>query len=87
MLRVWEFHVAAEFRRMGVGRALMEQVIASARQGGLKMIELETQNTNVQAVRFYRKMGFSLESIDLWQYFYLEGEETRQAAFFMKQRL
>ena len=86
-VRVWEFHVMAEFRRMGVGRALMQREIVKARQDGLRMMMLETQNTNMKAIRFYRKMGFSLESIDLWHYFALEAEQASQTAFFMKLRL
>jgi streptothricin acetyltransferase len=89
MLRVWEFHVLAEFRRMGVGRALMERVIVKARGDQLAMIMLETQNTNVKAIRFYRSLGFSIESIDLSppHYSLSEGQEVRQAAFYMKQKL
>jgi ribosomal protein S18 acetylase RimI-like enzyme len=86
-LRVWEFHVMAEFRRRGVGRALMEQVIAIARQAQLAMLMLETQNTNVKAVRFYRSLGFSLDAIDCSQYFDLGGAEATQVAFYMKRRL
>jgi streptothricin acetyltransferase len=87
LLRVWEFHVKDEFRRKGVGRALMEQVITKAQQDQLAMIMLETQNTNVQAVRFYRSMGFTIHAIDLSHYSDLGGAEASQVAFFMKRRL
>jgi streptothricin acetyltransferase len=87
LLRVWEFHVMAEFRRMGVGRALMEQVVAKAQQANLPMIMLETQNTNVKAIRFYRSMGFTLEAIDLSQYFNLDNSDASATAFFMKRWL
>jgi ribosomal protein S18 acetylase RimI-like enzyme len=86
LVRVWEFHVLAEFRRAGIGRALMEQVIAKAQQEHLAMVVLETQNTNVDAIRFYRAMGFSLEAIDLSLYFHL-STDSDTTAFFMKQRL
>lgn len=86
LVRVWEFHVLAEFRRAGIGRALMEQVIAKAQQEHLGMVVLETQNTNVDAIRFYRAMGFSLEAIDLSLYFHL-STDSDTTAFFMKQRL
>jgi ribosomal protein S18 acetylase RimI-like enzyme len=87
LLRVWEFHVMAKFRRMGVGRALMEQVFAKARQDRISMVMLETQNANVHAIRFYRKMGFSLDSIDLSEYFHLDGPDSKWVAFYMKRRL
>ncbi len=85
--RIWEIHVLADQRRMGVGRALIERVVAQARHDGLRMILLETQNTNVKAIRFYRRMGFTLEAIDLSQYFALENEQAAQTAFFMKRWL
>lgn len=69
LLRVWEFHVMAEFRRMGVGRALMQQVFASASLEQFGMIMLETQNTNVNAIRFYRELGFSVDAVDISHYF------------------
>jgi streptothricin acetyltransferase len=86
LLRVWEFHVMSEFRRRGVGRALMQRVIAQARGERLPTILLETQNTNVKAVRFYRSMGFALESLDLSPPHYqkLGGQEASEVAFYMK---
>jgi ribosomal protein S18 acetylase RimI-like enzyme len=89
LLRVWEIHVLAEFRRKGVGRALMEQALLKARKEHIPMVMLETQNTNVKAVRFYRSLGFSLEAIDISPPHYrrLEGEEVKQVAFYMKRRL
>jgi ribosomal protein S18 acetylase RimI-like enzyme len=89
LLRVWEFHVMDGFRRMGVGRALMQNVIETARQNHLAMIMLETQNTNVKAVRFYRSMGYHLDSLDLSPLHYgnQEGKEVKMIAFYMKQKL
>jgi len=85
-LRVWEFHVAREYRRQGVGRALMERVLARAAEEGLRIVYLETQNTNVPAIRFYRAMGFRLEALDLS--FYTNRDlEDGEVAFFMKRRL
>lgn len=65
----------------------MEQVVTKAQQDRLAMIMLETQNTNVPAVRFYRKMGFNLQAIDPSHYFFLSGTEASQVAFYMKRRL
>jgi ribosomal protein S18 acetylase RimI-like enzyme len=87
LLRVWEFHVKDEFRRKGVGRALMEQVITIAQQHQIAMIMLENQNTNGPAVRFYRSLGFTIHAIDLSYYFYLDDAEASQVAFFMKRKL
>lgn len=67
-LRIWEFHVMREYHRMGIGRVLMAHVIDRAVQAGLRIVVLETQNTNVRAIRFYRSAGFHLGAIDLALY-------------------
>ena len=64
-LRVWEFQVMQGYRRKGIGRALMNQVVAKAIQDHVRVVFLETQNTNVNAIRFYRRMGFALDALDL----------------------
>lgn len=87
LIRVWEIHVHPEFQRQGIGRALMQRVFARAAQDGLKMVKLETQNTNVAAVRFYRSMGFALEALDISKYFTAKGLEAEQVCFYMKRRL
>ncbi|MEO8392681.1 MAG: GNAT family N-acetyltransferase [Chloroflexota bacterium] len=67
-LWLWEFHIAEAYRGMGVGRRLMDTLIERSRQAGLRAIFLETQNTNVGAIRFYRKMGFTLAGLNLALY-------------------
>jgi streptothricin acetyltransferase len=89
VLKIFELHVLAEMRGLGVGRALMERVIALARDQHVPTMWLETQNTNVKAIRFYRRMGFSLESLDLSPAHYRDprGNATGQVAFYMKRNL
>jgi streptothricin acetyltransferase len=84
--RVWEFHVRAECRRMGIGRALMERVLDRARQDHLGLVMLETQNTNVNAIRFYRRIGFSLEAIDIGHYYPTSNPVVRQQVQFLMKR-
>jgi len=84
--RVWEFHVHAECRRMGIGRALMERVLDRARQDHLGLVMLETQNTNVNAIRFYRRIGFSLEAIDIGHYYPTSNPVVRQRVQFLMKR-
>ncbi len=79
-LRVWEFHIHPELHRQGIGRRLMARVLQHAEAAGLPQVMLETQNTNVYAIRFYRAMGFHLEAID--QTLYMPA--SSQTAFFMK---
>ncbi|QNI35891.1 GNAT family N-acetyltransferase [Edaphobacter albus] len=50
--------VAQEARRMGVGRALCEEVIAWARGEGAVDVELEVRSANAPARALYRNLGF-----------------------------
>jgi ribosomal protein S18 acetylase RimI-like enzyme len=82
-LRVWEFHVAELVRRQGVGRQLMEQMVATAVSHNLRVIVCETQSSNVPAIRAYRKLGFVLDAIDL-SFYSNEDVEKEGVAVFMK---
>ncbi len=71
---------------MGIGRALMERVLYRARQDHLGLVMLETQNTNVSAIRFYRRMGFLLEAIDIGHYYPTSNPIVRQQMQFLMKR-
>jgi ribosomal protein S18 acetylase RimI-like enzyme len=65
---------------------LMECVAEKAKGAGFRTIVCETQNTNVMAIKIYRKLGFRLEGIDISCYSnsdYPDGE----IAVLMKRRL
>ena len=55
-------------RGMGVGGALMEAIQRSAQATGARMIVLETQSCNENAILFYRKHGFEIIGFDLYSY-------------------
>ena len=63
-----EFHVAETHRRQGIGRQMMEELVERGRASGLRIVVCETQNTNVPAIHFYRRVGFNIEGIDLSYY-------------------
>lgn len=86
-LWVWEFHIAGGYRSEGWGRLLMTRLIAQAQAGGLRTIVCETQNTNVPAIRFYRRMGFRVEGMDISYYSNDDLNPDREVAVFMKRRL
>lgn len=83
---VWEFHVAASYRGLGIGRRLIEALAKKAHAAGLRTIVCETQNSNVPAIQVYRQLGFRLEGVDISYYSnhdYPDGE----IAVFMKRRV
>jgi len=61
---VRHLYVAPEYRRRGVGGALVAQLDASARSAGARCLWLETQNVNYPAVQFYLRAGFRLCGFD-----------------------
>jgi len=44
----------------GIGTALLEEVVATARQKGCVRVQLLTTNNNLRALAFYQKRGFRL---------------------------
>jgi ribosomal protein S18 acetylase RimI-like enzyme len=57
-LWIEELFVAPEYRQRGLGRALVQQVEAYARQEDLKGIDLEAYQGNTPASVLYRTEGF-----------------------------
>lgn len=55
--------VRSEYRRRGVARALMEQVIAQARHHSAARVMLEVRKSNLAAQNLYQSMGFSVTAI------------------------
>ena len=52
--------VAPEYRRAGVGAALIGAIRAWARDRGVSTLQLMVTNRNEGAIEFYRRIGFSL---------------------------
>lgn len=50
--------VSAEARRRGIGRALMEELIALAKSLQIATLHLEVRQSNVAAQKLYRMVGF-----------------------------
>ncbi len=85
-LWVWEVGVEVAYRGRGIGRRLLDALAARGAEAGLRVMVCETESTNVPAVRFYRKVGFALEGIDL-SYYANEDMLRGEVALFMKRRL
>ena len=60
---LWDIRVAPDMRGRGVGAALVAAAEAWGAAQGAAWIEVETQNVNVPACRFYERMGFGLREV------------------------
>ena len=54
-----DLFVRESARGSGLGRALVEQVVALARERGCRRVELDTNEANEGAVALYESLGFS----------------------------
>ncbi|MHA7967777.1 GNAT family N-acetyltransferase [Paenibacillus sp. CAU 1782] len=85
-LMIWHLQVHEAHQRKGFGRRLMEYVCRFAEEAGFRAVSLETQNTNVPAIRFYKRCGFSIEAID--KSLYSNNDDgSGEAALFMRKKL
>ena len=55
-------------RQKGVGTLLMQAITKVAEASRARMIVLETQSCNVNAIGFYRRNGFEIIGFDLYSY-------------------
>lgn len=85
-LTLWEFHVEQRWRGQGIGRQMMAHIIARARAARLRVITLETSVSNVPAIRFYRRLGFAIDAVDL-SYYSNDDLALGDVAIFMKYKL
>ena len=55
--------VASSHRRQGIGRALLDQAVAWARDAGVRKLELHVFPWNEPAIRLYEQYGFTREGL------------------------
>lgn len=63
-LRITELWVAEQYQKQGIGHALIDMAKEQARRERRRVIVLETQSCNVNAVDFYQQEGFILIGMD-----------------------
>jgi GNAT superfamily N-acetyltransferase len=61
--RVRWFVFAPELRGQGLGRSLLDELLAHARDAGMRRLELETFSALTTAARLYRAVGFEVISV------------------------
>ena len=55
-------------RNSGIGTELMQTILAEAIKTKARMVVLETQSCNENAISFYQKIGFDIIGFDLYSY-------------------
>ncbi len=65
---LWDLRVHPEYRERGVGTLLFDHAVSWARERGCRWLEVETQNINVPACRFYARRGCKLGALDAHAY-------------------
>lgn len=50
--------VSRDFRKQGIGKALMDYVYEECQQMGIETIQLEVRSGNIEAISLYKKLGF-----------------------------
>ena len=63
-LRIVDLRVDYDFRRQGMGLALVYQAIQTARESGLRAIHAQTLSNNLPAAALLAKCGFDLSGVD-----------------------
>lgn len=61
---LWHLYVGSSHRGQGIGRALIDAVLADARAAGMRCVWLETSTVAYPAIAFYRQVGFELCGLD-----------------------
>ena len=61
--RGWVYYVATlpEYRRQGIGKALMDTVEKGLSKIGCPKLNLQVRSGNYEAVEFYRRLGYDIE--------------------------
>lgn len=83
-LVLWFLYISPAWRRIGVGRALLERAEAHGRGVGATHVWLETSNVNVPGVAAYNRLGYALCGADTLYYGEYMPDET---AIYLAKRL
>lgn len=66
-------------RGKGIGKLLIEKAIGWAKEKNCIGLQAETQDVNVNACKFYERLGFTLGGVDLYRYKSTEKEKDEIA--------
>lgn len=81
---LYHLYVDRAFRGQGIGRTLMDAVVARAREWQARCVWLETQDVNYDAITFYQRLGFQWCGLDLSLDVHTGLPTDEAAVFFMR---
>jgi GNAT superfamily N-acetyltransferase len=70
-----ELYVTGEHRKKGVGKSLMQRLFDIAAEHECSRVEWTADNTNIDAQRFYEKLGFFRFP---WKVFYRQDNQSAE---------
>ena len=50
--------VDPKYRKRGIGKSLLEEVVEQSKSAGMERLVLEVRKSNMVAIKFYEKLGF-----------------------------
>ena len=65
---LWDLRVVPQLRGCGIGKELLERSLNWARQRSCVLMQIETQNINVPACKFYANQGCQLGTVRRFAY-------------------
>lgn len=65
---LWDLRVSPHYREKGIGKKLFHEAVEFAKEKNCEFLKIETQNINVNACKFYKKMGCYLGQYSLDAY-------------------
>lgn len=77
-------YVHPNYRRQGIGNALISDAIQVAQSWRARCVWLETQNVNFPAIQFYQRLGFQWCGLDMALYDGAEAAAGEVALFFTR---
>ncbi len=64
-LNLDDLYVTQQFRKQGIGKMLLDEVIALAKKEDCKKLRWQVSGWNTNAISFYKKIGASIDGTDI----------------------
>lgn len=64
-MQIESVRIAKEVRSVGIGRQMMKYAIDLAKSSGCGLVQLTTDNTRIDAHRFYERLGFQSSHVGM----------------------